>query len=157
MQTAALWKNYDKNHRPAALAALGDIIDACHDAERGYTHARDLIQDPRVKEIFASYAEQRRSFAEILDEWFELLGEKRPPRASIAGIIHRKWLDIRSVIDENAALAMLSECERGEYAAAKRYEHALGIPLPAPLRDTLLEQVAEIRRTHDELDRMRGH
>jgi uncharacterized protein (TIGR02284 family) len=156
MHTASLWDNYDRNHRPAAMAALGDVIDACRDAELGYTHARNNVDDPRIKEIFAAYAEQRRSHAEVVETWFRLLGEERPPHTSLAGRIHRKWLDIRSSLDTESALAMLSECERGEHSAIRKYEHALSIPLPAPLRDILLGHIAEIRCVHDELGRMRG-
>ena len=50
---------------------------------------------------------------------------------------------------------MLAECERGENAARTRYEHALSVPMPDHVRETLLEQLAQIREAHDQLDRMR--
>jgi uncharacterized protein (TIGR02284 family) len=156
MRTSALWKNYNDNHRAAALSALERIIDACRDGERGYAEAAEDIQEPGLKALFGLYAEQRRKFAEALEEHFEHLGGERSPHPRIAGRIHRRWLDLRSTIDHGSAVGMLAECERGEHAARARYEHALSIPMPPRVRDLLLEQLGEIQRAHDELDRMRG-
>jgi uncharacterized protein (TIGR02284 family) len=156
MRTSALWKNYNEDHRAAALTALDRIIDACRDGERGYAQAAEEVEDPGLTDLFGFYAEQRRKFADALEKHFDHLGGERPPRDSVAGRIHRKWLDIRSTIDHGGAVGMLAECERGENAARARYEHALSIPMPPTVRDLLIEQLGEIQRAHDDLDRMRG-
>jgi uncharacterized protein (TIGR02284 family) len=155
MRTAALFKNYNHNHQPAALAALASIIDACRDGEHGYGQAAHDVNDPWLKGLFSEYANQRGGFASVLEKHFEQLGGAPEPRPTIAGRIHRKWLHVRSAIDKGGAVTLISECERGEHAALTRYEHALSIPMPEYLRPILLDQVSEIRRAHDQLDRMR--
>jgi uncharacterized protein (TIGR02284 family) len=155
MRTSALFENYNINHHSAALATLSSVVDACRDGAHGYGQAANDVHDPWLKELFAEYANQREEFAAVLEKHLEQLGAAGESRSSIAGRIHRKWLHVRSAIDHGSAVAMISECERGEHAALTRYEHALSIPLPPNVRQALLDQVGEIRRAHDKLDHMR--
>jgi uncharacterized protein (TIGR02284 family) len=155
MRTDALFENYDLNHRAAARAAIGDVIAVCREGELGYAEAAKDVRDPHLKELFTLFAEQRRIFADRLERHAIWLGGAPEPTPRISGWIHRKWLDMRAGIDHGAAVTLLAECERGEHAAISKYEHALSVPMPTDLKDILLEQVAEIRKAHDQLDRMR--
>ena len=156
MKTEALWQTYSPNDREAVLSALRDILDACRDGAHGYGLAAQDVHDPRLKELFGIYAIQRRAFGEAIERQFVALGGVPRSHDTLGGKVHRKWLDVRASIDHGAAISMLAECERGENTARARYEHALSIPMPEKLRDLLLNQLAEIRLTHDQLDRMRG-
>jgi uncharacterized protein (TIGR02284 family) len=155
MRTDALFENYDPNHRAAARSAIGDVIAVCREGELGYAEAAKDVHDQHLKDLFALFSEQRRLFADRLEKHAIWLGGAPEPTPRISGWIHRKWLDMRAGIDHGAAVTLLAECERGEHAAISKYERALGIALPTDLRDVLLEQVAEIRKAHDQLDRMR--
>jgi uncharacterized protein (TIGR02284 family) len=155
MRTDALFENYDLNHRAAARSAIGDVIAVCREGELGYAEAAKDVYDPRLKELFTLFAEQRRIFAERLERHAIWVGGAPEPTPPISGWIHRKWLEVRAGIDHGNPVTLLAECERGEHAAVTKYEHALGVPMPNDLRDILLEQVAEIRRAHDQLDWMR--
>jgi uncharacterized protein (TIGR02284 family) len=156
MRTAALFEKYDQNHRAAARSAIGDVIAVCREGELGYTEAAKDVRDPRLQELFKLFADQRRIFADALERHAVWVGGAPQATPRISGWIHRKWLDVRAGIDHGSAVTLLAECERGEHAALTKYERALSVPMPEDLRGILLDQVAEIRKAHDQLDRMRG-
>ena len=156
MKTSALWQSYNADHHDAVLTAVRSILDACRDGEHGYTQAANDVQDARLKELFTLYADQRRGFAGAIEKLIPSLAAEPRHADSLGGRIHRRWLDIRAKIDHGSAASMLAECERGENAARTRYEHALRLPMPTHLRETLLGHLAGIRLVHDQLDRMRG-
>ena len=157
MRNDALFKKYDGTHRQAALAALRTLIEACRDGERGYSCAGEHVSDPWLKALFGDYAGQRATFAADLERELAVFGGQPEPHPTVAGWIHRKWLEVRATLEPRSAIAMLFECERGENAARVKYEHALAVPLPSRLQELLLAQLAEIRLAHDRLDRMREH
>jgi uncharacterized protein (TIGR02284 family) len=156
MRNEALLKEYDGSDRDRAIAAIRSVIEACRDGERGYSCAADDVQDQWLRQLFWEYADQRSGFAKALEKEVVRLGGSIDPHPSVAGWIHRKWLDFRSALEHGSAIALLLECERGENAARVRYEHALRVPLPPSAQELLLEQLAEIHVAHDRLDRMRG-
>jgi uncharacterized protein (TIGR02284 family) len=156
MRNEGLFQEYDSPHRPAAIAALRSVIEVCRDGERGYLCAAEDVGDQWLRQLFWDYASQRATFATVLERELVQLGGRLEPRPTVAGWIHRKWLDIRATIEHGSAIAMLLECERGENAARVMYEHALDVPLPVNLQELLLAQLAEIHDAHDRLDRMRG-
>src|SRR5690349_15311219 len=156
MRTAALLEKYQHNDRAAARSAISDVIAICREGELGYTEAAKDVRAPALQELFKLFADQRRIFADTLERHAIWLGGAPEPTPRLRGWIHRKWLDARAGIDHGAAVTLLAECERGEHAALKKYERALSIPMPEDLRFILLDQIAEIRVAHDQLDRMRG-
>ena len=156
MRNQALFEEYQARHLPGAIDAIRTLIETCRDGERGYTCAAEHACDEWLRRLFWEYAHQRASFGAALETELLALGGRVEPHPTIAGWIHRKWLDVRSAIDPGSALAMLLECERGENAARVMYERALSVPLPADVQNLLLEQLGEIHDAHDKLDRMRG-
>jgi len=156
MRVHNLFEPFNHDHRTAARSALGQVIDACQDAELGYAAASALVADPVLKRLFNDLGEQRHEFARILREHALWLGGAPAAAPGVGGFIHRTWMAIRAAIDHGAAVSLLSECERGEHSALNKYEHALGIPMPEDLRIIMLGQVADVRASHARLDHMRG-
>lgn len=157
MQENAFFTKYEGPHRGAAIAALRTLIEVCRDSERGYSCAAEHVSDPWLRQLFCDYAQQRATFAEDLERELAIFRELPEPHPSVAGWIHRKWLDARASLEPGSAIAMLLECERGENAARVKYEHALAVPLPNRVHELLLTQLTEIHEAHDRFDRMRGH
>jgi uncharacterized protein (TIGR02284 family) len=156
MRNEALLKHYNGSDREHAIAALRSVIEVCRDGERGYSSAADDVRDQWLRQLFWEYAAQRAMFARVLEKVLVALGAKIDPHPTVAGWIHRKWLDFRSSLEHGSPITLLLECERGENAARVLYEHALRVPLPPRVQDILLEQLGEIHAAHDRLDRMRG-
>lgn len=135
---------------------LTRVIRSCQDAEKLYGDAASDVQDASLKGIFDDFAYQRAVFACVLQE--VVVAHGGPPRnvGTVAGAIHRGWLDVVSALIGRDVRALLVECERGEDVVEATYESALAEGLPARVEGLLSEQLAAIRATHDELRRLRG-
>jgi uncharacterized protein (TIGR02284 family) len=157
MNSDEILTKYEGPHRGAAIATLRSLIEVCRDSERGYCCAAEHVNDAWLKQLFVDYADQRATFAADLERQLAAFGEEPVSHPSVAGWIHRKWLDVRSSLEPGSAIAMLIECERGENAARVQYERALTERLPPRVQELVLSQLLEIHEAHDRLDRMRGH
>ena len=76
--------------------------------------------------------------------------------SSIAGNLHRRWVDLKSMITGKSDEAILNECERGEDVALKAYREALEKDLPANVRLLVEKQYQGVQRNHDEVKALRN-
>lgn len=137
---------------------LKDLVQILHDGQKGFKKASEDVEDHRLKEIFSRLSLQRSRFAGDLEEELRLLGEKDPQNegTTVAGAVHRVWIDLKAAITGNNNHAILSEAERGEDAAVKAYREALeDADLPSSLRSTITRQAAEVKAAHDEVKALR--
>jgi uncharacterized protein (TIGR02284 family) len=81
------------------------------------------------------------------------LGGDPEQSGSVAGALHRGWINIKSVVTGEDEGAIISECERGEDAAVKAYEEALKEGLTADVAPVIERQYHLVRQAHD---RIRG-
>ena len=78
---------------------------------------------------------------------------------SLAGVLHRSWINVRSTLSSDNDLAILEEAERGEDAALTAYRKALepaNIPLPRSITSVLERHLAKVQAVHDEVRRLRN-
>ena len=83
------------------------------------------------------------------------LGGDPERSGSMAGALHRGWLDIKSVVTGKDDHAILAEAERGEDVAKNAYESALNEPLPASAETLVEQQAVKIRQAHDDVRSLR--
>lgn len=137
-----------------ALEILNELIETNRDGEEGFRTAADGVADPQIKRLFAIYAVQRADFAAELAAEVRRLGGSPDRRGSMAGSLHRGWINVRSAVSGGSAPAVLAEAERGEDATKTAYERALSeAALPADLRTIVERQLASVLQAHD---RVRG-
>lgn len=123
-----------------AISVLNDLIETCKDGVNGFRTAADAVSDPRAKTLFNSRAQGiERASAELSAEVRQLGGDPEKT-GSVAGAVHRGWINIKSVVTGKDDDAILAECERGEDVAVKSYESALEKNLPAPVRSIVDQQ-----------------
>ncbi|MGH7392746.1 MAG: ferritin-like domain-containing protein [Candidatus Rokuibacteriota bacterium] len=135
------------------LEILNDLVETCRDGEQGFRTASDAVSDPQIKRLFATYSEQRGQFANELSAELERLGGDPERRRSIAGSVHRRWMNLRSAVSGSVP-SVLAEAERGEDAAKAAYERALRETTLPPSLVTIVErQLVRVREAHD---RVRG-
>jgi uncharacterized protein (TIGR02284 family) len=72
-------------------------------------------------------------------------GGKPEMGGSVAGAMHRGWMNLKAAASGRTDLAILEECERGEDVAKARYRKALEDPLPEDIR--MVVQRVSLRRT----------
>jgi uncharacterized protein (TIGR02284 family) len=83
------------------------------------------------------------------------LGGEPQERGSIAGAVHRGWVNLKAAAAGRTDLAILEECERGEDVAKARYRKALEAQLPDDIRTIVQKQYDGVQRNHDQVRDLR--
>ena len=74
---------------------------------------------------------------------------------SVSADLHRRWVDLKSIITGKDEESILNECERGEDVAMKSYKNALSKDLPANIRSIVEKQFEGVQRNHDQVKALR--
>ncbi len=137
------------------VQTLNNLIQICRDGESGFRHAAESLNDNGLKNELMQYSYNRRDFAQRLQELVLTADEEVTERGSVAGAIHRGWMNIREAVSSHDRYAILAECERGEDAALKAYRSAAEEPLPEPCSSLIQLQLVEVQATHDRIKTLR--
>ena len=136
---------------------LNDLIQTCKDGQQGFLTASQNIEDADIKHLFNEYSLQRAKFAgELQSAAHSILGNSNPEETgSLAGALHRGWINLKTALEGKDRHDILAECERGEDVAVGQYKKILEHNLPAPLRDLAAQQSAEVQKAHDRVKALR--
>lgn len=145
-----------KDTRSQIADELNDLIAICKDGEAGYKAAAEDTEDVLLKGLFQELSEQRAHSASELQNVVSLLGNEPRESSSVTGTLHRRWIDIKSLLVKNDAHAVLAECERGEDTAVAAYRKALeAAVIPPDIKNILTSQAAEVQAAHDKVRDLR--
>ncbi|KNH06139.1 hypothetical protein BRCH_02141c [Candidatus Burkholderia brachyanthoides] len=122
------------------VLVLNDLVETSKDGEKGFLKAAEDTRDPSLKLLFQSRAEACSAGARELQELVQRLGGKPETGGSMAGALHRGYVDVKSTVTGHSDHAVLAECERGEDVAKKNYRQALDKDLPADVRAVVERQ-----------------
>ncbi|KMY86779.1 hypothetical protein BUMB_01069c [Candidatus Paraburkholderia calva] len=137
------------------VSVLNDLVEISNDGEEGFLKAVENTRDPSLKLLFQSRAEACSASARELKELVQCLGGKPETGGSMAGALHRGWVDVKSTVTGHSDHAVLAECERGEDAAKKNYRQALDKDLPADIRAVVERQYQGVLENHDRIRDLR--
>lgn len=135
--------------RDEVIDVLNDLIETCKDGEKGFRDAAGGVSDANLKRLFTSYSQQRAEFATELQREVQRLGGKPSTGGDAAGALHRGWLNLKDALTGNDDGAIVSECERGEDVAKRKYSEALEKNLPVEVRNLVNRQAIQVKETHD--------
>jgi uncharacterized protein (TIGR02284 family) len=139
---------------------LNDLVETSKDGEKGFRTAADDTNNAELKSIFMRRAEDCAKGASDLQQIVARLGGKPEQGGSVAGALHRGWVDVKSKVADRDDLAILEECERGEDVAKAKYRKALEETLPDDIRAVVQRQYDGVVKNHDQIrdlrDRFRG-
>ncbi|KAF1071076.1 MAG: hypothetical protein GAK45_00612 [Pseudomonas citronellolis] len=121
---------------------LNHLIQTCKDGEAGFRTCADDVKTSELKTLFASRARECADAAEQLQRMVLQTGGDPADKTSLGGDMHRRWVDLKSMVSGKSEQAILNECERGEDVARKHYEEALDKDLPADVREVVQRQYA---------------
>jgi len=139
------------------IATLNNLIEISKDGEEGFRTSAENINDGLLKSFFLRRSLEVAGSAKELQEVVRSLGGEPETTPSIAGTLHRRWIDIKTAITSNDKLAVLNEAERGEDVALKAYKEAVVQDLPPYVRDIVQKQLEGVKRNHDEVKALRDH
>lgn len=139
------------------ISTINDLIETLKDGQEGFRQAAEAVEDPELKSLFHEYSLQRSRFAGELQSEALRLGETEPEdSSSVAGAMHRTWINLKSAIAKHDNHAILAECERGEDSAVKQYQEAMeDDDLTAPVREIISRQYAGVKSAHDRVKQLR--
>ena len=137
------------------ISTLNGLIETCRDGQEGFKEAAEGVERSDLKSIFYEYSQQRASYVGDLQSLVQTLGGDPENTGSVAGTLHRGWINIKSAVTGQDDGAILNEAERGEDSAKNAYKDALALALPDYIRQTVEKQYAGVQEAHDKVKALR--
>lgn len=137
------------------ITLLQRLVEINIDSAQGFKAASDATKDTDLYALFHECSAVRGKFASELRKFVRLNAQEPDKTGSIAGTLHRWWLDIRANLSTNERFAILAEAERGEDAIKHLYEDVLKKAAGSPVHDVLTLQYKEVKRIHDTIRDLR--
>ncbi|MFO7705476.1 MAG: PA2169 family four-helix-bundle protein [Halopseudomonas sp.] len=137
------------------IEVLNDLIETSKDGEAGFKVCAEDVKRPDLKTLFLDRAVECGKSASELQAIVSQLGGDPEDSTSVSGDMHRRWVDLKSLVTGKSDEAVLNECERGEDVAKKGYKEALEKDLPADVRAVVERQYQGVLRNHDQIKALR--
>jgi uncharacterized protein (TIGR02284 family) len=137
------------------ISTLNDLVETSKDGEQGFRTAAEDTKSAELRAVFLARAEDCARGAADLQHVISRLGGNPQERGSIAGAVHRGWVNLKSAASGRSDLSILEECERGEDVAKARYRKALDEKLPEDIRSIVQKQYDAVLRNHDQVRDLR--
>lgn len=139
----------DKQDNADVIGILNDLIQTCKDGDKGFRTAAEGVPNSELATLFTNYADQRASFAAELQAEVRRFGGDPETSGTALGALHRGWIDIKAAVEGKDEGAIISEAERGEDHAVKKYREALEKNLPTAVQTIVENQYIHVRDAHD--------
>lgn len=137
------------------VSTLNDLIETCKDGEEGFRTCANDIKSAQLKPFFLDRAQSCATAAAQLQEMVRTYGGDPETSSGLGGTLHRRWVDIKSLITGKDDKSILNECERGEDVAVKSYRTALEKNLPPEVRAVVERQYQGVLKNHDQVKALR--
>src|SRR5687768_8195648 len=137
------------------VSILNDLVETSKDGEQGFRTAAEDTKSVELREVFTKRAEDCARGAADLQQLIGHLGGDPKEHGSLAGAVHRGWVNLKAATVSRTDLAILEECERGEDVARARYRKALEEKLPDHVRSIVRRQSDGVERNHDQIRDLR--
>lgn len=134
---------------------LNDLVETSRDGEKGFRTAAEDTKNAELKAVFLRRAQDCAKGAADLQQLVTRLGGHAEEGGSVAGAVHRGWVNLKSAVSGRDDLAILEECERGEDVAKAKYRKALEETLPDDIRVVVQRQYDGVMRNHDQVRDLR--
>lgn len=154
-EDAAPYDNATAATNDDVISTLNNLIETSRDGQQGFKDAAEGVERSDLKSVFYDAGQQRAKFVGELQSLVRELGGDPESSGSVAGAIHRGWINIKSAVTGKDETAILNEAERGEDAAVKAYKDALATALPTNVQSVVQNQYSQVQATHDKVKALR--
>lgn len=141
-----------------SISTLNDLIEINNDRIAGFEKAIADINEENVdlKTLFQEYTDQSRKFSQELTAVVSTHAADAETGTSVAGNLHRAWIDVKALFGGRDRKSILEEAERGEDAIKKAYSDALKSgSVSGEALQLVTRQSEEIRSAHDKIKALR--
>ena len=119
-----------ENNNNYIAEKLNHLIGIAEDGKEGYQNAAENLEDAAIKNSFILLSQDRAQYAtQLRKQVYQLIGETENDGGGPIGMLHRVWMDLKSVFTGGDTVAIVNACITGEEAAVKDYTDALNDPL----------------------------
>jgi uncharacterized protein (TIGR02284 family) len=137
------------------INTLNELIELNRDGQNGFQEAAGKVEDPQIKAFCLKQSLLRAKFVGELQSEVRSMGAEPDTTGSIAGALHRGWMDLKSALG-GGDHAILAATETGEDHAITQYTKALKETLPAPVREMVELQFQSVKQTHSQVKELRN-
>jgi len=92
------------------VSVLNDLIQTCEDGIHGFRTAADAVKNPAAKALFASRLPKIELGQRELKAEVRRLGGDPDKSGTVAGAMHRGWINLKSAITGKNEEAIVMEC-----------------------------------------------
>jgi len=127
---------------------LVGILEKNEDAIKGYEKAAENAKEIGLQSYFSNKARERKNFISSLKGTLPNLDlGNNQIEGSLAGALHRTWMDVKAFFSGDDDEAMLEEAIKGDKAAVSEYEEILeDISLPPSAAEVIRQQLQWIKK-----------
>lgn len=141
--------------RDDVISTLNDLIETARDGEEGFRTSAENAKSPELKAFFQQGAQRCSSAVQELQMQVSSLGGSPAERGTVAGAMHRGWVNLKSALSMDDDKAILNEVERGEDHACEVYRDAMQKDLPPDLKMLVTRMYDGTRQNHDKVKMLR--
>ncbi|MEZ4770316.1 MAG: PA2169 family four-helix-bundle protein [Caldilineales bacterium] len=145
------------NHQTINL--LSRLAALCTVSAQGYSVAAESQRNRGLKMILHSYAIERASLSDELNEEIERLGGTSRRHRNPLAALHRGWINLKATMAigaETSQSIVLDEVARGERTANKRFQAALQAEMPEETRRLVEHCAQRVQSAAQHIDQLRG-
>jgi len=141
---------------------INELIELNNDRIAGFQKAITSIDDESENkdliEIFGAFADQSNNFKLELSQ-LVISNEGEPETGnSVTGILHRAWIDVKSLFGGADRATILSEAERGEDIIKNAYQSVIQQGrLSGVAYDKVRLQSELLNKSHDKIKQLRNY
>ena len=148
------------SHEPLSdddvVDVLNDLLETTRDGEYGFRTCAEQVETSGAKQLFAARSNGCAQAAIELETLIAQYGGKADAGGTVAGALHRGWVQLKGAVGADGELSILESCERGEDSAIAQYRKALKQALPPDVRAVVERQAAGAQKNHDQIRDLRN-
>jgi uncharacterized protein (TIGR02284 family) len=143
--------------RFGTVRTLNVLIRTCRDGEAVCRAWSGAAQSPDLGELLRKRSDEWGRQADELQALVLLFGEEPARAGTFGGRLLALWIVLKAALLGRSDLPIVLDWAHVQRRSLRRYQRALGRPLPERVRRTLTLQASRLSAHHHCLEDLRGH
>lgn len=138
---------------------IEDLVETLEDGKKGFADAAELMTEAGRNDLagtMSSLSDQRARFSSELRALAAREGVEIKENGSLAGAVHRSWMEAKESLSGNEPKAILSAAATGEEHAKSEFAKALEVDLPDHVKQVIRKLAVAVTTSADDVIAMSG-